>query len=296
MNKLFFFIYFLIILSVKAQKNKTQNKYNQTNNDLNNSSNNNKNNKTISDKEFNLTESLLKYYSNSTNASNDKNQNNQKIDIEKIEQIKQKEKTEEINKIKLEKEEFDKKIEIFTLGDFTTFEIKSKSDELIYYKIDKPCIIKFAFYLSDEEKVIHINVNGPDGKSGIKEYKSFNNRNFLYHEFNATYSGQYTFFLNNHDNSDITEISFAIKNNLKVDENIGMRKLDTISEYLDDLDERINKMRLKQNIINKKTDTHNDSVNKHNKQILIYSITEVGTMVLIFIAQLFYIKNKVDKI
>ena len=55
-------------------------------------------------------------------------------------------------------------------------------------------------------------------------------------------------------------------------------------------------MRMKQNIINKKTDAHNESVNKHNKEILIYSIVEVGTMVLIFVAQLFYIKSKVDKI
>ena len=292
MNKILFIIFLLVIISVKTQEYKDQNKFNQKNNSSNN--NNIKKNKKIPEKDFNLTESFLKYYSNSTNSSN-----NTKInadDIEKIEQIKQQEKTDELNKLKIEKEEFDKKIEIFNLADFTTFEIKSKGDELIYYNIDKPCTIKLAFYLSDVEKVIHMNFNGPDGKGGIKQYQTFNKRNFLYHEYNITYPGQYTFFLDNHDNPDITEISFAIKNNLKIDENIGMRKLDKISEYLDDLDERINKMRLKQNIINKKTDTHNESVNKHNKQIMIYSFAEVATMILIFIAQLFYIKNKVDKI
>ena len=75
-----------------------------------------------------------------------------------------------------------------------------------------------------------------------------------------------------------------------------MKKLDKITDYLNEIDEKINKMRMKQNIINKKTDAHNESVNKHNKEILIYSIVEVGTMVLIFVAQLFYIKSKVDKI
>ena len=55
-------------------------------------------------------------------------------------------------------------------------------------------------------------------------------------------------------------------------------------------------MNLKQNMINKKAEAHNDSVNKHDKQILIYSIIEVGIMVFIFIAQLFYIKSKIDKI
>lgn len=288
--KVFLLINLIIVISVKSQKQK------QTdikNNELNNT---NKKNKTIPEKEFNLTESVLKYYSNSTNTSNIKNNNINNENLETIEQITQQTKTEDLNKVKLEKEEFNKKIEIFTLSDFTTFELKSRNDELIYYKTDKPCIIKFAFYLSDVEKLIDMNFNGPDGQGGIKQYQVFNKINFLYYEYNATIPGRYTFLLNNHDNSDKVEISFAIKNDLKIDENVGKVKLDSISEYLDDLDERINKMRLKQNMIYKKTEAHNDGVNKHNKQILIYSVAEVSTMILIFIGQLFYIKNKIDKI
>ena len=139
-------------------------------------------------------------------------------------------------------------------------------------------------------------IGGPDGKGASKIYQTFTNKNFLYYEHKVEYPGQYIFYLDNMENSDISEASFAVKDDLKKDKNIGIQKLDTISEYLDDIDEKIKKIRLKQNMINKKTEAHNDSVNKYNKEILIYSLAEVGTMVLIVVGQLFYIKSKVDKI
>ena len=95
---------------------------------------------------------------------------------------------------------------------------------------------------------------------------------------------------------DGTEISFAVKDDLKADKHIGTRKLDTISEYLEEIDEKLGKVKMKQSIINQKNEAHNDSVNKHNKEIYIYSIAEVVTMVLIIVGQYFYIKNKLDKI
>ena len=55
-------------------------------------------------------------------------------------------------------------------------------------------------------------------------------------------------------------------------------------------------MRAKQNLMNKKTETHNDSVNKHNRQIFIYSVIEVITMLLVFVVQTFYIKSIVEKL
>ena len=202
----------------------------------------------------------------------------------------------EKNKLLLEKEQFNKQIEFFTLSDFTTFELKSKSGEFVYYKGVKGSTMKFAFYLSDSEKKIQFKFSGPDGKGGLKVYQIFSNKNFLYYEHKVEYPGQYIFYLDNGENSDKNEVSFAVKDDLKEDKNIGMQKLDSISEYLDDIDEKINKIRLKQNMINKKTEAHNDSVNKHNREILLYSLAEVGTMVLILVGQLFYIKSKVDKI
>lgn len=269
MNRIFFLLFLLLIISVNSQK-KQQKKPNS--NDKN------------KDKPNVNAENLPK-----------QDKENSQVEIETITQKKVEEKP-DLSKYKLEKEEFEKKIEVFTIGDFTTIELPSKSAEIIYYKIDKPCLFQFAFYLSKSEKLIHMIFSGPDGKGGSKEYQNFKNKNFLYSEFNATNPGQYTFYLNNQDNPDKTEISFAIKNNLKVDKNIDRSKLDSITEYLEEMDEKFDKMRTRQSIANKKTDAYNDSVNTHNKSILINSIVEVTIMILIIIAQLYYIKNKIDKI
>ncbi len=307
MKNLFLLIYLSFTFNIQAQKIHSQSQFNQINNNIPyNTTSNIRNtqelniNKNSTEKEFNLTEKIENFYSNTTNDKKEelKNIPHQEQDkIETIEQVKKSEKDDkEMNKLKEEKDEFDKQIEIFTLSDFTTLELPSKNIEIIYYKVNTPCTLKFAFYLSDSEKNIHMTLNGPDDKGRTKDLKTFTNKNFLFYEYKAKHIGQYTFNLDNSPNSDKTEISFAIKNDLKVDGNIGMKKLDKITDYLNEIDEKINKMRMKQNIINKKTDAHNESVNKHNKEILIYSIVEVGTMVLIFVAQLFYIKSKVDKI
>lgn len=310
MKNLLLLICLSFIINIQAQTIHSQIQFNKMNNNIPyNTTNNIRNtqevniNKNNTEKEFNLTEKLENFYSNKSNATNDKKEElknipqHEKDKIETIEQVKKSEKNdEEMNKLKEEKDEFDKQIEIFTLSDFTTLELPSKNIEIIYYKVNTPCTLKFAFYLSDSEKNIHMTLNGPDDKGSRKDLKTFTNKNFLFYEYKATHIGQYTFNLDNSPNSDKTEISFAIKNDLKVDGNIGMKKLDKITDYLNEIDEKFNKMRMKQNIINKKTDAHNESVNKHNKEILIYSIVEVGIMVLIFVAQLFYIKSKVDKI
>ena len=198
---------------------------------------------------------------------------------------------EELNNIqKQEKDLFEKQIEAFTLGEFTTFEIPAKSGEYIYYKIATPCVLTFAFYLSDIEKLISLNLTGP------KIEKKFLEKNFLFYELKIEEEGKYVFYLNNEKNEEKVEISFAIKDSGKKDENIGSKKLDKISEYIEDIDSKINKIRLKQNIINKKTDAHNEGVNKHNKNILINSFSEVLIMIFILVVQLYYIKKNISKI
>ena len=79
----------------------------------------------------------------------------------------------ECKKIVMESNSFNKQIEIFTLSDFTTFELPSKSGELVYYKGVKDSTMKFAFYLSNEEKIIHFKFSGPDGKALLKYIKLF---------------------------------------------------------------------------------------------------------------------------
>lgn len=289
-----FLIFFLFIIVTSKERQKQEDLI-QKNIHINDSILNINKAKNINN-EKNLNSTKEKKFKNKEEKRRKAQENN----IDKIEQKNQeekdKEKNEETENFKSEKEYFEKQIEIFSLSDFTTLELPKKGGESIYYKVEKNCTLSFAFYLSDNEKAIHMVFSGPDGKGGSKIFQNFTKKNYLYYEHLAINSGMYIFYLDNDESSDITEVSFAVKDNLKIDENIGIQKLNTIGDYLSDIDERINKMRLKQNIINKKTEKHNDSVNRHNKEIFIYSIIEIGIMILILMLQLLYIKNKVDKI
>ena len=215
-----------------------------------------------------------------------------KSKIDKISQNIEKSKNkDELNSaIKQEKDLFEKQIEAFTLSEFTTFELPAKSGEYIYYHITSPCVLTFTFYLSDIEKLISLNLKGAQIK------KKFLDKNFLFYELKIEKEGKYIFYLDNEKNEEKVEISFAIKDSAKKDENIGSKKLDKITEYIEDMESKINKIRLKQNIINKKTDAHNEGVNKHNKNILINSFYEVLIMIFILVAQLYYIKKNISKI
>ena len=219
------------------------------------------------------------------------NLSSSQVKIDKISQIPKSQEDQNIKK--LEKDQFEKQIEVFTLGEFTTFEIFPKSGEYIYYYISNPCILTFAFFLSDIEKYISLYLKGPEPLNQILQ--NFTNKNYLFYEYKIEKEGKYEFYLNN-ENEEKIEISFAIKDSWNNDDNIGSKKLDKITEYIEDMETKINKIRLKQNIINQKTDAHNEGVNKHNKRILINSFAEVLTMIIILVIQLYYIKNNISKI
>ena len=147
--------------------------------------------------------------------------------------------------------------------------------------------------MSDIEKYITLNFKGPDPSNEIS--LDFTNKNFLYYEYKLEKIGKYVFYLNN-ENKEKIQISFAIKDSWNKDDNIGTKKLDTIVEYIDEMESKINKIRLRQDMINKKTDAHNEGVNKHNKSILINSFVEILTMIIILVIQLYYIKKNISKI
>ena len=350
MNKLFLLLFAIILINIKSQTNNTQqpnnnqnnqNVQNNNNNTANNTpppqqTNNNLTNQSINlnstnianatnntgkpGKEFNLTDSLIKFFnemfgSNKTNNT----KNDTKLEEQKrLEEEKRKEeqrKREQLEKIRMEaerkqkeremqrkkqlekeREEFEKQIENVTVSDFTNLFLEPKSGELLYHNLSKPCNLKIIFLLTDSQKTIHLTFNGPNGRGGSTLIKSFRSKNFLYYVYNAQHIGQYTFYLNNYHNSDETEVIFAISDDSKTSDNLGKKNIDKISGYLNDIDSKINQMKAKQNIINKKTKTHNESINKHNREILIYSIVEVVTMLLVFIMQTCYIKNMVEKL
>ena len=101
----------------------------------------------------------------------------QEVKIDKINQPKRGKENEELNITKLDKDLFEKQIEVFTLGEFTTFELFPNSGEYIYYFISNPCVITFAFFLSDIEKYISLYFMGPENENNIS--LSFTNKNYL---------------------------------------------------------------------------------------------------------------------
>jgi hypothetical protein len=316
----------LIITILTQQNNQTVNNNNNkpANQTISNAPNNNT--KKPDDKEFNLTDSLIKFFNemfgDDTNKTN-KTDSEAKKKIEEQKRLEEEKRREEINKLKnmekirlenerlekekakqkqmlmqleKEREEFERQVENISISEFTNLYLEGKSGELLYHSVSKPCNLKIIFLLTDVQKTIHLTFNGPNGRGGTTLIRSFRSKNFLFYEHNAQIPGQYTFYLNNYHNSDETEVIFAINDDTKVEESLGKQKVDKISGYLNEIDLKINQMRSKQNIINKKTETHNDSVNKHNKEILIYSIIEVITMLIVFAVQTFYIKSIVEKL
>jgi ATPase subunit of ABC transporter with duplicated ATPase domains len=224
-----------------------------------------------------------------------KRKNMERIRMENEQREKEKAKQKQMQ-LEKEREEFERQVENISVSEFTNLYLEGKSGELLYHSVSKPCNLKIIFLLTDVQKTIHLTFNGPNGRGGTTLIRSFRSKNFLFYEHNAQIPGQYTFYLNNYHNSDETEVIFAINDDTKTEESIGKQKVDKISGYLNEIDLKINQMRSKQNIINKKTETHNDSVNKHNKEILIYSIIEVITMLIVFAVQTFYIKSIVEKL
>jgi len=334
MKKIFFIILTILVISIIAQNatdkvNNTQNNDNATISDIINELNDIITNKTgsnstekIKEKEFNLTESLINFFTNilgqkdnTTNKTKDGmniTEEGKKFEERRREEEKRREKMEkmrmEVEKIKKEKEQekklklekereiFEQQIENLTVSEFTNLYLEGKSGELLYHNITKPGNLTIVFLLTDSEKTIHLTLNGPIKGSNSSLIKSFRAKNFLYYIHYAQYVGQYSFFLNNYHNRDPTEVIFAIYDDSVVDEKLGKKNIDKISKYLKEIDKKFNKMKSRQNIINRKNSAHNESVNKHNKEILIYSIVEVIIMSIVFVIQTCYIKSIVEKL
>ena len=319
MKKIFLLSFILLIISINTQQqknpqvNSAQKNSTKLGDNLNQKIPGKKINGTNDQNDFNLTEALAEFFGSLFGNSKNKTEKEklaEKIKEEKkkkeqeiLEQLnlekerEEKRKREERQKKEKEREEFEKKIENITINEITNLYLEAKSGELLYHNTTKPCKIKIIFMLTDSERTIHMNFNGPNGKGGSTLIQSFRNKNFLYYEYDAKYVGQYTFFLNNYHNPEETEIIFAVNDDSKKsEEKLEKKKIDKISQYLNDINGKINTMNLKQNVVNRKTDKHNESVNKHNKKIFIYSIIEVIIMIVVFLMQTCYIKKIVGKL
>ena len=64
---------------------------------------------------------------------------------------------------------------------------------------------------------------------------------------------------------------------------------------MNNIDNNVNQLRNKKKIEIRQVNSHNDKVDNNNKSIVIYSIIEIFTMIIIFIAQSYYISSFVAK-
>ena len=297
--KHFLILVFLTYIITTNSQNQTQNitKPNETNtkNAQTPPPNNQKN-----EKEFNLTDALEQYTENKKQkngkSKNKQRQEEMKRDVDKIQmEQKKKERDKYTEIIKKEREECEKQLHNFTFSDFMSISIPGKSSEVLYQNITNTSKIVFGFMLSDETKQIDFTFSGPNENGRSIIINSFKDKNCMYLEYEVKYIGLYTFFINNHKNSDDSEVNFAINLGLPND-NLGTKKLDKISGILHDINKNVNNMRTKQGLINKKTEAHNDSVNKHNSEILLYSIIEVFVLIIVFFGQTIYIKGLINKV
>ena len=65
---------------------------------------------------------------------------------------------------------------------------------------------------------------------------------------------------------------------------------------LNNIDNNINQLRNKKKIEIKQVNSHNKKVTENNKWIVIYSIVEICTMLLVFMIQSCYISSLVNKV
>ena len=153
-----------------------------------------------------------------------------------------------------------------------------------------------GFMLTDAEKTINIIISGMNNRNVLTALKRDNNRNFYFYEYTATKVGEYTVYLQNQNSEPVNVIFFVNENVDDKGDGLKSEKLDKISLYLKNIDNNMNEMRMKQNIVNKQAETHNRRVNANNKSIIVYAFLEVLTMIIVFIVQSFYIRKIVSRL
>ena len=254
--------------------------------------NSNKINGTLTEENKKQLENFLEDQIKTKEAQQNHNKIREKIGSKKTKKIEKERQKKSMKKIK-EREKFQKWTSNLSFSD--TFEIclEKKNSEKLYLNItNEPSIIYIGFILTDSEKEINF-IFSKTNKNGVSsKINSVKNKNCYFLEYSAEEKGEYTIFLEN-KNSDKINVILFMKESIEenTNDNLQAEKLDKIFVYLKNIDNNINEMRTKQNIVNKQVETHNNRVNENNKKIVMYAIIEIFTMLIVFFAQSSYIKR-----
>ena len=322
------FSLFLLLIKIHSQSN------NNTKEQIINSTDKSEIKK--EEKPFNLTESLINFFmetfgSNNTKSKNNTNQteNNADInddDLRKIREAEMKNRL-QAEKDKRIKEELDKKANLEKIGienqkkkeekirqeeEFllrvlsnNSFEevvqiyLKKGEKETLYLDLKAKIKIKIAIMLtdSDPEEKINFFFSGPNARGRNTVIQQYYSKNYLFWEYETLYPGEYYAEITN-KGTKLNEITFLFNDEShdKKKDLINTEKIDKISMLLNNIDNNINQLRNKKKIEIKQVNSHNKKVTENNKWIVIYSIIEICTMLLVFMIQSCYISSMVDKV
>ena len=277
------------------------------------------------DKPFNLTESLIKFFEetfgkkdNKTAEETEEEKQRKKMEEEtqkKLEEERDKKRKEEqarLEKIKMEerkkkqKEEkyFKERNEFMKMLSNNSFEevipinLQKGEKETLYLNLESFKKIKLAIVItdSDEEEKINFFFSGPNSRGRTAVIYQLYNKNYLFWEYETLRKGEFLAEITNKGTKE-NEIYFLLdQKDEKKDEKIDTQKLDKISMLLNEIDINVNQLRNKKKIEIKQVNSHNKKVSNNNKWIVIYSIIEIFTMIMVFVVQSCYINSLVNKV
>ena len=300
-------------------------------NNVNNTSVNNppKNDSKKNDKPFNLTEALINFFheafgkDNNTKNDTNKNINNKKEDenerkkreaeaakklkeeqenkakLERIEMEKKK-KEEKLKKYEEDRENFLKILANNSFEEIVQINLEKGERETLYLDLQSLSKIKFAVMLSDsdQEEKVNLFFSGPNARGHTMVINQYYHKNYLFYEYETKRAGEYYVEITNKGTKD-NEVYFLFNDNMYKDPKkdvLDTEKIDKISMFLNNIDNNINQLRNKKKIEIKQVNSHNDKVTNNNKWIVIYSLIEIFTMILVFLIQSCYINSLVNKV
>ena len=298
--------------------------------DNNNRGINPKGGKKEKDKNFNLTESLIKFYNENFGQKNESANNTNSKTKEEMEQMKKENEAEMQQKLLRErdqrrreyfearekaelirieylkkeqkKKEQEEKVKFENILANTSFDdiiqiaIEREETESLYFNLSSFTKIKIAVVLTDEDEKFNFALSGPNARGRTSVLYRADNKNYLFYEYETLRNGEYIIELINKGSKE-NEIVFLISGTQnKQKDNINTEKIDKISLLLNNIDNNIYQLKNKKKIEMLKVKSHNEKVDENNKYIVIYSIIEIFTMIIVFVSQSYYISSLVNKI
>ena len=281
--------------------------------------------KTKEEKPFNLTESLINFFKetfgkkdNETNTDSEEEKQRKKMEEEKQKKLieerdrKRKEEQAKIEKIQMEekKKQEKKEKQLNERLDFMKLLSNNSFDEVIqinllkgekeklYMDLEGFTKIRIAIMVTDTEPEEKINFffSGPNSRGRTAVIYQLYNKNYLFWNYETLRKGEFFAEIVNKGTKE-NEIYFLLNTEgEKKKDRLNPEKLDKISLLLNEIDSNVNQLRNKKKIEIKQVNSHNDKVNENNKWIIIYSIIEIFTMIMVFVIQSCYINSLVNKV